>query len=52
MKAEITKNGLLKITAETDLERYALGKWLEDNGQAVIANQLFVYGTDDPEFVG
>lgn len=29
MKAEIKKNGLLEITAETELEAFALEKWTE-----------------------
>lgn len=50
MKAAITASGLLKVIAETELERYALSKWLDDNQQAATENILFVYG--DAEFVG
>jgi hypothetical protein len=31
MKTEIDADGLLTIYAETDLERYALRKWVEEN---------------------
>ena len=31
MRAEIDAKGVLIVEAETQLESYALGKWLEDN---------------------
>lgn len=31
MKAEITKNGVLIVTAETDLEKYALSVWSKES---------------------
>lgn len=31
MKVELDKDGLLIIKAETELESYALGKWVKDN---------------------
>ena len=31
MKVELDKDGLLSIKAETELESYALGKWVKDN---------------------
>lgn len=39
MKATITDNGLILITAENELESYALNKWSED----------FLKRTDIPE---
>jgi len=30
MKAELDSKGKLEITAETELESYALSKWVED----------------------
>lgn len=34
MKAEIRRDGTLKITAETELEAYALMKWSDENIKA------------------
>jgi hypothetical protein len=31
MTVELTKDGLLKVQAENELEVYALKKWLQDN---------------------
>ena len=31
MKCEINCNGYMLIKSETELESYALGKWLEEN---------------------
>ena len=31
MKVELDKDGLLSIKAETELESYALSKWVKDN---------------------
>ena len=31
MKAEITANGVLCVSAETELEAYALGRWTQEN---------------------
>ena len=31
MKVEINKDGMLRISAGTELEAYALDKWLKDN---------------------
>jgi len=31
MKVEIKKDGILNISAETELEAYALEKWCDDN---------------------
>lgn len=49
MKAEITRNGLLCISAETELEAYALSRWLEENPNVDTAttNQMFYYGIND-----
>lgn len=51
MKADLNKEGILKIKAETELESYALKKWLEDNME-IVGNQkinkgiVVCYGLD------
>jgi uncharacterized metal-binding protein len=35
MTVELTKDGLLKIEAEIELEAYALKKWVEENMELV-----------------
>ena len=53
MTVELNKDGLLKIKAETELESYALRKWLEDNKE-IIENQkinkaiVICYGIEPP----
>ena len=41
MKAEINKDGLLSIIAETEMESYALGRWHGDNWNEEEKNILF-----------
>ena len=31
MKAELKENGILKVTAETPLEEYALKRWVDES---------------------
>lgn len=35
MTVELTKDGLLKVGAENELESYALRKWIEDNMELI-----------------
>lgn len=41
MKAELDATGVMTIIAETQLESYALIKWLEDNHDADCGNMQF-----------
>lgn len=51
MTVELTKDGLLRVEAENDLEAYALKKWVEDNME-IVGNQkinkgiVVCYGLD------
>lgn len=38
MTVELTKDGLLKVEAENELEAYALKKWIEENME-IVENQ-------------
>lgn len=51
MTVELTKDGLLKVEAENELEAYALKKWIEDNkevieNQALNKNIVVCYGLE------
>lgn len=50
MKASLKFDGVLSIQAETDLERYALGKWMDDNCTAenvtAFNNMVFKLGSN------
>lgn len=51
MTVKLTKDGLLKVNAENELESYALKKWLEENmelieNQKLNKNIAVCYGLD------
>lgn len=43
MRTEITLNGTLVIQAESNVEGYALGKWAEDNAEAIPDAMLVIF---------
>jgi len=42
MKAELSKEGILSITSETELESYALGKWVSENIEKISDSNLLL----------
>lgn len=43
MKVEIKKDGQMNITAENELEAYALKKWVEDYSTRLVESILFTW---------